>query len=432
MNGAGGASDRGGATGGPVPGGANGHAPTLEPPVGGWIAHVEAEPGVPVLRWASRAKSIADIQRELARIWSQPDLSTDLADDGRVGRHIAARTSVLNLVVVAGRPEIGEHCAATISQLTGKHPSRTLILSPADPDGPAWIDGQIQAHCILPRPDAPETCAEIIYLTAGGEAGRHLRSIVAPLLIHDLPVTVWWPGEPPFGKAIAAEIVRMADRIVVDGSSWSGNGLARLRSMAALLEDPALAVTDFALSRQSRWREAIASTFDMPDFLPYLRSIRAIEVAFASHDETGLPGSTNVVKPLYHVAWLASRLGLSVERPLHAGPTGWAGEILEATLRSGPRDVSVALRPVASGAPSGTTLRVDLYAVRRGSELRVEVTAEAETVHVSARRDDDEVLDRTFHAARRTEVDLLAEALELSGRDPVGRDALRVAAELAS
>ena len=65
----------------------------------------------------------------------------------------------MNLVVVAGRGEVGERAAAIIEVLTGRHPSRTVIVSQADPDGPAWIDAQIQAHCVLPSDTAPETCS---------------------------------------------------------------------------------------------------------------------------------------------------------------------------------------------------------------------------------------------------------------------------------
>ena len=57
----------------------------------------------------------------------------------------------MNLVVIARRPETGEHAAAIIRMLAGRHPSRTLIVSSADPDGPSWLDAQIQAHCVLPR-----------------------------------------------------------------------------------------------------------------------------------------------------------------------------------------------------------------------------------------------------------------------------------------
>ena len=395
----------------------------------------------PVLRWAARAHSIAEIDTELARIWARQDLTAEV--DGQEGRHIGARTSVMNLVVIARRPEIAERGAATIQALTGRHPSRTIVVQAADPDGPSWIDARVEAHCVLPHEDSPETCAETIHLIAGGEAGRHLAAIVTPLLIHDLPVTVWWPGEPPFASAPAMDLLSGADRLVVDGSSWNGDGLARLREMAHLLQTTRLDISDFALIRQSRWREAIASIFDDPDFLPYLRSIRRIAVTYGTHDDTGAPGSTNVVKPLYHVAWLASRLDLHVVRPLSVvtgpatattKPTPGGRPILSrglsATLSNGHSDVSVVIRPVTSSMPAGTTLRVELLAERRGSELRADVTAEAEVVHVRVWQDGIEAFDRHFLAARRGDVDLLAEAIETGRHDPIAIGALKASAAL--
>jgi hypothetical protein len=101
-------------------------------------------------------------------------------------------------------------------------------------------------------------------------------------------------------------------------------------------------------------------------------------------------------------------------------------------LRHGSTEVAVVMRPVLSGMPSGTTLRVELLAERRSSELRVDVTAEAETVAVHAWQDGVEVLDRRFLAVRRTEMDLLAEAIESPGRDPVADGAIRMAARIAA
>jgi glucose-6-phosphate dehydrogenase assembly protein OpcA len=392
----------------------------------------------PVLRWSARARSIDEVEKELARIWARQDLTTEM--EGQPARHVAARTSVMNLVVVARRPEIAERGAATIQALTGRHPSRTIVVQSADPDGPSWIDGRVEAHCILPREDAPETCAETIHLVVGGEAGRHLSAIVTPLIIHDLPVTIWWPGEPPFSSRAALDLFMAADRLIVDGSTWSGDGLARLAEMAEMADRTNLAVSDFAQVRQSRWREAIASIFDDADYLPYLRSLRRIAVTYGTHDESGALGSTNLVKPVYHVAWLASRLGLTVHRPLEAvAGTGHRaatsakaamGRGMAATLRDGRTEVGVVIRPVASSMPSGTTLRVELLCERRGSELRADVTAEAETVHVRVWQDGVECLERHFLAARRGDVDLLAEAIESSPRDPVSVGTLRAAAKL--
>jgi glucose-6-phosphate dehydrogenase assembly protein OpcA len=397
----------------------------------------------PVLRWSARARTIPDVEKELSRIWAKQDLTTEI--EGERGRHVAARTSVMNLVVVARRPEIAERGAATIQALTGLHPSRTIVVQSADADGPSWIDARIEAHCILPREDAPETCAETIHLIAGGEAGRHLQALVTPLIIHDLPVTVWWPGEPPFTSRATIDLLTAADRLVVDGSTWNGDGLGRLAEMAACAEDTGIAVCDFAMIRQSRWREAIASIFDDPDFLPYLRSIRRISVTYGTHDDTGAPGSTNLVKPVYHVAWLASRLGMHVVKPLavashssSAHPKSKSGvggrpqmaRGMTATLSDGRSGVTVVIRPVFSEMPSGTTLRVELLADRRGSELRADVTAEADTVHVRVWLDGVEALERHFLAARRGDVDLLAEAIEANRRDPVSFGTLGMAAKL--
>jgi hypothetical protein len=198
--------------------------------------------------------------------------------------------------------------------------------------------------------------------------------------------------------------------------------------------------------RQSRWREAIASIFDMPEFLPFLGSVRRVSVAYATHDETGSLGSTNLVKPLYHVAWLGSWLGMRVVTPvapmdgkgkpapvrLRPGERPPMHRGLAGRLKSGSGEVAVVIRPLASPMPPGTTLRVEILAERRGSELRADVTAEAENVHVHTFLDGIQTIDRTFKAPRRNDVDLLGEALEVGGREPVAVDALRMAAELAA
>ncbi|HET9681471.1 MAG TPA: glucose-6-phosphate dehydrogenase assembly protein OpcA [Candidatus Limnocylindrales bacterium] len=390
---------------------------------GGWLAGT-SQPGQPMLRWSSRARSIEAVQGELARIWS----SISLAMPGEEGeeRRIAARSSVMNLVVVAGRGETAERAAAVIHGLMGRHPSRTIIVTPADPDGPSWIDAQVQAHCVLPSHDSPETCAELVYLTAGGEAGQHLAGCVAPLLVHDLPVTVWWPGEPRFESVGARTLLKLADRILVDGASWSGDGLDRLATLTGLPARYDVEVGDFALLRQSRWREAIASSFDLPRLRPFLGWIRALSVGYAAHD--GTPGATNVVKPIYHVAWLASRLGMSVVEPLRAGTEPWSG--YRGLLRAGRRRVAVELRPIESPPPGGTTSEVTISARRGTQTLEARVTGQADGITVGTLVNGAAMPDRHYLAGRRHEGDLLAETIEDDGAEPLSTEALAMAARL--
>jgi glucose-6-phosphate dehydrogenase assembly protein OpcA len=391
----------------------------------GPIAAAPAAPGQPMLRWASRARSVEAVATELAKIWSSISLTAP-GPDGEPERRVAARSSVMNLVVIANRGEIGERAASIVEGLAGRHPSRTLLVVPADPDGPPWLDAQVQAHCVLPSATAPETCSELVYLTCGGESGQHMAGLVTPLLIHDLPVTVWWPNEPRFDSGASIELLHLADRILVDGSGWSGDGLARLQAMCSLPNRYAIEIADFSLLRQARWREAIASTFDRPALLPYLGHLDRIEIHYAAR--TGTPGASNVVRPLYHVAWLADRLGMTVVEPMRAGTEQWSG--YEAVLRHGRRRVPVHLQPVESDAPPGTTLVVELHATRNRSQLWVEVTAYQEGVVVHATLDSKVIPERRFLAPRRREADLLAETIDAAGRDRLTGEVLAMSARL--
>jgi len=128
--------------------------------------------GEPDLRWSARATSITAIERELARIWAVPRLVTTVA--GVEERHVAARTSVMNLVVIARRPETGERCATTVSALTGRHPSRTLIISSRDPDGPNWLDARIDAWTARRDPDR-RACRRGALVAGFGRAGGRGR-----------------------------------------------------------------------------------------------------------------------------------------------------------------------------------------------------------------------------------------------------------------
>jgi hypothetical protein len=128
---------------------------------------------------------------------------------------------------------------------------------------------------------------------------------------------------------------------------------------------------------------------------------------------------------------VGGRTGRGPPRPGGAGPLATAGHGLGATLRIDRTDVAVVVRPVLSEMPPGTTLRIELLADWRGSELRADVTAEQEAVHARIWQDGVHALERGFNAPRRTDVDLLAEAIEGGGRDPVAVGATRLAADLA-
>jgi glucose-6-phosphate dehydrogenase assembly protein OpcA len=342
------------------------------------------------------------------------------------GSHVAARTSVLNLVVVAGDQKTAAACAEIITATASRHASRSLILSAVDPDGPAGLDARIEALSMATADGRAETGAETIYVTAQGETGAHLASIIVPLLVHDLPVALWWPADPPFGSRRADRLLPISDRLIVDGSAWSGDGLAILGQLATAVEERRVIVADWALLRQSRWREAIASVYDLPDLRAHLGAVRRICVDYAAADTGAAAFDTNVVRPLYHVAWLASRLGMSVVKPLSRESEGRR----VATLRQKDHEVDVVLQPAASRLGAGSTVRVEIDSRLRGAELVGIVSADDHTVDVSILDDGRERVRRSYAAPRLTDVDLLAQAVEEGAADPIAVHALAAAARL--
>lgn len=353
------------------------------------------------------------------------------------GRHVAARTSVLNLVVIAGEEATAKWCAQIISGTAGRHPSRSLILSESDPEGPPGLEASVETVSTSTAAGRrAESGAEMIHVTTHGETGRHLASIIVPLLVHDLPVAMWWPGQPSLSSHRSDRLLPIADRLIVDGSGWAGNGLDVLAELAHLSEtrrpggrfagNRPLVIVDFALVRQTRWREALASVYDLPDLRPHLGAVRSIRITYAACEEGDPEAKTNVVRPLYHVAWLASRLGMTVVEPLKRVHGGHR----TARLRQRDHDVAVSLEPAMSDLGEGSSVRVELSSKLRGSEMTGVVTAGDCTVEVVITDCGRERVRRVYNAPRLNEVDLLTRAVEEGGADPLAVGALDMARRL--
>ena len=157
----------------------------------------------PVLAWRVAAtSSIEGIQQEFARIWTPPVPWAHRRRPRRassIGR-VSARTSVMNLVVVA--PPAGNTAsavAAIIHDLTGRHPSRTLIVTPARSRRPVpGSTSNIQAHCMVAsvagtgdvrRDDLPDHAAARPAATSRRSSPRCSSTTCRSPL--------WWPDEPP-------------------------------------------------------------------------------------------------------------------------------------------------------------------------------------------------------------------------------------------
>ena len=399
-------------------------------------------------RWHVRTDSIRATTDALSGLWGRvAEEATNEALGGSAGHEMAhgdprlaahmgggsheegvsvrTRTSVLTLVVVAPRPELVQRAMATVAMLATRHPSRAVVLSPTDPDGPASFDAHVYASCTLPERGSSETCTEEILIKVGGELAQHLSSTVAPLLIHDLPVVLWWPDDVPFGREDFAELAGEVDRLFVDSGQFRHHGLTRLVGMADAVKG-GLVVHDVSWMRLMLWRELLASCFDHPLLVRELKHLRSIRVDVARPG-----GDVRLSRAVLFVGWLMSRLRLQVVEPLHeTDDQSWV-----ARLRSGKRTVEVEVRPVEvefSGAVrgAGSIVRAELEAHRSDADTHVNVTRQADHLLATASWNGASVVRRASKLEAFDEAPYLADSLDRTGHDRLFAQALEKAVAL--
>lgn len=219
--------------------------------------------------------SIGGVERELA------ELRRGMEDGGAS----AMRTSVMTHIAWAP-PEWLDRARTTLAGMGEAHPSRTLLLVPHPASRFDRIDADVSLACFPMQ--GRHVCSEVIELHLHGARAKAPASIVAPLEVSDLPVFLRWRGRPPFGSGELEQLVREADRMVVDSSEWGERLPASYARLSVLFS--LTAVSDIAWARGGIWRLAIA------DLWPGVRRASRLAVAGPRADAMLLAG------------WLRSRL----------------------------------------------------------------------------------------------------------------------------
>jgi glucose-6-phosphate dehydrogenase assembly protein OpcA len=247
-----------------------------------------------------RPVDVAAIERELRAAWTSAD--------GPSGG--TTRACTLNLVIVS---EVDERPAAAgartdltglIADITSEHPCRVFDVR-LDPGAEALLRAGISAHRHRPAGSVRQVCCEQVTLEAGGAAVDDLPGSIGPLLVPDLPVFLWWRGEPPFAARRFERLTHGVDRLIVDSAEGSGSApfvhaLADWRRRHPRGAAPG----DLNWRRLSAWRSLVAGLFDAPEDRVELERIHSVDIGWPT------PGPGRLAARCFYMAgWLASRLG---------------------------------------------------------------------------------------------------------------------------
>jgi glucose-6-phosphate dehydrogenase assembly protein OpcA len=224
----------------------------------------------------------------------------DLRAHETSGAGRGVRTHMLDLVVYCDRREQAEQMVEVVASLPHSRPSRAIIALGLDDESDVVADARVFCTPVTGGSNGVQVCSEIVSLE-GGRGGVALPSLVAGLLLPDLPVFLHWRAEPDASRVVLARLWELATRVVVDSTAVP----SALASLAGLVQrQPDRSVTDLSWTKITGWREAVARAFDNAEnakTLPYL-----------SHLEISHVGESDAQAQLL-AAWLVSRTGRTPE-----------------------------------------------------------------------------------------------------------------------
>ena len=233
------------------------------------------------IRWVAKGVTIDDINAELDRLHRAA---------GGQGRVLAlART--LNLIVVPCSDRREKGVERVLDRLGAHTPSRTLVLRE---QGAKRVDASLVMECQSPTAAGHVgLCHDRVLLSVDAARLEHSASLIAPLLVRDLPTVLWLPE--PQAEAPDPGLLERAQYVLVDSGS---GGTAELRKLAELAAG--IRVHDLAWGRLEYWRAAIAAAFDPPEHRRLLAALSTVELRC---EERGLQAG------LLLAGWIASRAG---------------------------------------------------------------------------------------------------------------------------
>jgi glucose-6-phosphate dehydrogenase assembly protein OpcA len=382
--------------------------------------------------WVSRNTSVREVAAHLAELWDVPVARDEAGSPFVTEKGLPhARATVLNLIVTVTDEAAADRAVRTMMGLGVRHPSRALILVPQRQLPGHPLDARISTHCHDTSDRAERICYEEVVLTLRGECANHLGGVVAPLLIHDLPTHVWWPGDPPFADPVFQQLVDVADRLIIDSADF-GDLLTGMRRLATLRRRSG--VGDLAWGRLAWWQELTAQFFDAPRFRRYLPNLSRLHLRYAvappgaaaPPEAEVAPGvAAPMAQPLLFAGWIATRLGWRRDRTLEPLADGRLRLRLEGRYEM----VDLLIEPVETGTlRPGELTALSLRALGEAGAAEFIVDRAGDEATVATNADGMTALLRRVNMQPSTEPELLQAQLAVDSADPVYEDALRAGA----
>ena len=334
------------------------------------------------------------------------------------------RACALNLVVYATAADDREKIDEMLDVVNEQHPGRTLVLM-ADREAAApALEAYVSTRCRRLGGSGRQVCGEQVTIEAAGSAVETVASAIAPLLVPDVPVFLWWKDIPHYGDTLFSRLTLMADRVVIDSSCFDRPHDDLLHLAEVIKAHPQfMSASDLNWGRLTSWRTLVASFWDVPDYLPFLGQIDRVRVEY---DPPDVAPEEVAPKALLALGWLASRLGWKLEEPAERRDSS-----TRFLLSASGREVRAEMLATERlDQCDGMLVSLVLSAEAAGAEFSVSITDDRKRLETEATIDGRRSVGRVLSYEQKTEGQRLSRELTLLQRDVIYEQALLAAAQL--
>jgi glucose-6-phosphate dehydrogenase assembly protein OpcA len=300
------------------------------------------------------------IERELRDLWraidsAKPEPQSDqvpvkvtegkdaLTNESTTKPANVMRACTANIVLFSEDADAEVQASAVLDEVAIRHPSRAILAisrRAAEQRLEAWVS----ARChMADMKSLKQICSEQITVRYDGEGTRELASVVSPLVIHDLPVVLWWRANR-LDKGYLEPFSRFIDMLIVD-SLRAADATGFIKEMSGFCSaNQKKHLFDLNWGRLIPWRRAIADAFSdaaPPMSLPSLPGISKVTIAYAQQESD--KGSANIpVQPLLLLSWLSTRLRWERKS------AKFEGGKFSAQFANGKKNISASIEPFIS------------------------------------------------------------------------------------
>lgn len=323
------------------------------------------------------------VRRELADLWT----SLGRQGDDKAG---VLRACSMSLLVLAEESDDATHIGETLAALMPESPSRAVVIRVL-PSAERITQARVSAQCWQPFGQTRQICCEQVEIQVSDSTLAEVSSLLAPILIPELPVILWCRSPRVFRMPAFQNVAQLAGKIVIDSAAFP-DPPAILGQIAALAENGRYP-GDLSWTRLTRWRELIAQIFENRAHLADLHKVAEVRIWF--------PDGKIPVSAWYLAAWLTE----------------------------GIRTAGGAAQPVfqaAAQARTGPLHRVELASAGDPGVLASLALADENMAEVRAGS-----LVSRAEFCQASDSMLMREELSVAGRDPVYEKTLPIAAKLA-